>query len=143
VAAMTEYATADDLAAYPGGSAVPNTDAPVLLARANRFLNANVFRFCWFQCDADGIPTDTTVRQAFTDAVCAQVVWWDELGDSTGATGAGWGDVAIGSVRLARSGTAASDGSDSPARQIAAEVWDVLQQPDLTPDILTIGLVIT
>jgi hypothetical protein len=33
--------------------------------------------------------------------------------------------------------------SASPARQIAEEVWDVLRSPDLTPDVLTIGLVIS
>jgi hypothetical protein len=139
---MTEYATADDLAAYPGGAAVSDTDAPVLLARANRFLAANLFRLCWYQSDGDGIPTDATVAQAFTDAVCAQVVWWDELGDSTGAVGAGWGSVQIGSVNLSRSVTNV-DASASPARQIAPEVIDILQSPDLTPDRLTIGLVIS
>jgi hypothetical protein len=139
---MPTYATADDLAAYPGGAAISDTDAPTLLARANRFLNANVFRFCWFQCDADGIPTNAIVKQAFADAVCAQVVWWDDLGDSTGAVGAGWGSVQIGSVNLSRSVTNVA-ASASPARQVAEEVWDVLRSPDLTPDVLTIGLVIS
>lgn len=134
------YATADDLAAYTGSSAPADADA--LLAKASRFMDSSVFRFCWFQSDGDGIPTDQLVSDAFRDAVCAQAAWWDALGDSTGAAGAGWGNVAIGSVSLGRSVTNVA-AEASPARQIAPEVWDVLLAPDLTPDRLTIGLVIT
>lgn len=143
---MPIYATPDDLAAYPGGSAVSASDAPTLLARAHRLLGASLFRFCWYQMGADTLPSNTLVADAFRDAVCAQVVWWDELGDSIGALGAGYGSVSIGSASLSRSGrdgVVASDGSDSPARQIAPEVIDALRQPELTPDILTVGLVIT
>lgn len=134
------YATAADMAAYTGAAAP--TDADALLAKASRFLDSSVFRLCWYQADGDGLPTDQLVAQAFTDAVCAQAAWWDELGDSTGATAAGWGNVGIGSVQLGRSVTAVK-AEDSPARQLAPEVIDVLQQPDLTPDRLTIGLVIS
>lgn len=137
---MRVYATSDDLAAYTGSSAPANADA--LLAKASRFLDSAVFRLCWYQADGDGLPTNALVTAAFTNAVCAQAAWWDQLGDSTGAAAAGWGSVQIGSVQLGRSVTAVS-AADSPARQIAPEVWDVLQQPDLTPDILTIGLVIS
>jgi hypothetical protein len=134
------YATADDMAAYTGTTAPAGADA--LLAKASRFLDSSVFRLCWYQADSDGLPTNALVTAAFRDAVCAQAAWWDELGDSTGAMGAGWGSVQIGSVNLSRSVTNVSADA-SPARQIAPEVWDVLQQPDLTPDILTIGLVIS
>lgn len=134
------YATAADLAAYTGQAAPPDADS--LLAKASRFLDSGVFRACWFQSDGDGIPTDSLVSDAFRDAVCAQAAWWGELGDSTGAAGAGWGNVQIGSVSLGRSVTAVA-AEDSPARQIAPEVMDVLLSPDLTPDRLTIGLVIT
>jgi hypothetical protein len=134
------YATPDDLTAYTGSSAPANADA--LLAKASRMLDSAVFRLCWFAADADGLPTDDLVRQAFTDAVCAQAAWWDQLGDSTGAMGAGWGNVAIGSVNLGRSVTAVS-AADSPARQIADEVWDVLRSPDLTQDRLWIGAVVS
>jgi hypothetical protein len=134
------YATADDMAAYTGTTAPANADA--LLAKASRFLDSSVFRLCWYQADGDGLPTNALVVAAFRDAVCAQAAWWDELGDSTGAMGAGWGSVQIGSVNLSRSVTNVA-ASASPARQIAEEVWDVLRSPDLTPDVLTIGLVIS
>jgi hypothetical protein len=134
------YATADDMAAYTGTTAPADADA--LLAKASRMLDSSVFRLCWYQADSDGLPTNDLVTAAFRDAVCAQAAWWDELGDSTGAMGAGWGSVQIGSVNLSRSVTNVSADA-SPARQIAPEVWDVLRSPDLTPDILTIGLVIS
>lgn len=134
------YATAADMATYTGTAAPANADA--LLAKASRMLDSAVFRLCWYQADSDGLPTNDLVTAAFRDAVCAQVVWWDELGDSTGAMGAGWGSVQIGSVNLSRSVTNVSADA-SPARQIAPEVWDVLRSPDLTPDVLTIGLVIS
>lgn len=134
------YATPTDLAAYTGEAAP--ADATVLLARAARFLDSKVFRLCWFAADADGLPVDSLVRQAFTNAVCAQVAWWGELGDSTGATSAGWGNVSIGSVSLGRPGAAVS-ANNSPARQVAPEVWDALQSPDMTTDRLWIGAVIT
>jgi hypothetical protein len=134
------YATAADMAAYTGTTAPADADA--LLAKASRFLDSAVFRLCWYQADSDGLPTNALVTAAFRDAVCAQAAWWDELGDSTGAMGAGWGSVQIGSVNLSRSVTNVA-ASASPARQIAEEVWDVLRSPDLTPDVLTIGLVIS
>jgi hypothetical protein len=137
---VSTYATADDLAAYPGGSDVPADQVDVLLARAQRFLDRALFRYCWYQSNGDGVPTDTLVAAAFRDCVCAQVVWWSELGDSTGAVGAGWGSVSIGSVSM--SGGPKTP-ADSPARQVAPEVADVLGAPTLTPDRLTVGLVIT
>lgn len=126
------YATAADLVTYTG-QAAPD-DATALLVKASRFLDSNVFRLCWYEVDAAGIPANAIVLAAFRDATCAQVAWWGELGDSTGAVGAGWGEVRIGSVILNRSATAVS-GGDSPARQFAPEVWDVLQSSDLKPDL--------
>lgn len=134
------YATPTDLAEYTGEDAPAN--ATTLLAKAARLLDSKVFRLSWFAADADGLPTDSLVRQAFTNAVCAQVAWWDELGDSTGAMAAGWGNVSIGSVSLGRSVTTVSADS-SPARQVAPEVWDILRSPDLTTDRLRIGAAIT
>jgi hypothetical protein len=128
------------MAAYTGTTAPADADA--LLAKASRMLDSSVFRLCWYQADSDGLPTNALVTAAFRDAVCAQAAWWDELGDSTGAMGAGWGSVQIGSVNLSRSVTNVA-ASASPARQVAEEVWDVLRSPDLTPDVLTIGLVIS
>ncbi|GAA2825347.1 hypothetical protein RMN57_13240 [Kitasatospora sp. CM 4170] len=133
------YANPDDLTAYTGQPAP--ADATRLLTRASQMLDSQVLRACWYVADpTTGMPTDSLVLAAFRDAACAQVEWWQELGDSTGAAGVGWGGVKIGSVDLSRSVTSVS-GSDSPARQIAPQVWDALQAPDLTPDRFRLGAV--
>jgi len=126
------YATAEQYEAYTGAAAPVDIDAR--LARAGRFLDANVFRLCVYTADATtGLPTDTVVAAAFADAVCAQAEWGVEVGDVTGAAGAGWGNVSIGSVQLGRSVTSVS-GSDSPGRQVAPAVQDCLAIPELTRD---------
>lgn len=131
------YATAADLAAYTGATAPADADA--LLAKASRFLDAAVFRLCWYIPDpATGMPTDAVVIAALRDATCAQAAWWTQLGDSTGAMGAGWGQIRIGRVDMSRS-LVATQAEDSPARQVAPEVWDVLGSPDLTPDVFRVG----
>ncbi|KMS66807.1 hypothetical protein ACZ91_67775, partial [Streptomyces regensis] len=60
----------------------------------------------------------------------------------TGAAGVGWGSVKLGSAELSRSLTATS-GDDSPGRQIAPAAWDALRTPDLTPDVLILGMVVS
>lgn len=120
----------------------PPADAEQLLADASEFLDAEVFRLCWFDADEDGYPANTLVREAFRRATCAQVRWWGKVGDPDGGDGAGWGAVEIGSVRLSRSVTAV-DGADSPARQVAPRVFDALRSPDLTRDIFVLGMVST
>jgi hypothetical protein len=129
------YATTTDLANYL--NAAPPLDGARLLADASRMLDALVLAFCRYDVDDDGMPTDDTVAAAIGRAVCAQVAWWDEIGDHTGAAGVGYGSVAIGSVNLGRSVTSVS-GDDSAARQLAPQVWDELRAPGLH-DKLVIG----
>lgn len=134
------YATSEQYEAYTGQTADADTDR--LLRDASRMFDAEVFRACWFQVDETGMPTNAVVQEAFAAAVSFQVAWWGEVGDSTGASGVGWGNVRIGSVQLGRSVTAVN-GSDSPARQIAPQAWDALRSPDLTPDVFVLGAVCT
>ncbi|MGW0163658.1 hypothetical protein ACWDWT_00485 [Streptomyces sp. NPDC003343] len=133
------YATSEDYQAYTGQT--PPSDAEALLAKASRFLESNVFKICWYEVDADGYPSNALVRQAFRDAACAQAEWYDEIGDTTGATGAGWGSVSLGSASLSRSVTNVT-GAASPAREIAPAVLDVLGASDLTPDVFRLGSVV-
>ncbi|WP_457028104.1 hypothetical protein [Kitasatospora sp. P5_F3] len=132
------YATSAQYATYTG--LAPDADTDRLLGNASKMLDAEVLRLCLFEADTDGYPTNQLVIEAFRDATCAQVQWWGEVGDSTGAAGAGWGSVEIGSVKLGRSVTAVN-GAASPAREVAPQVWDALQSPDLTPDIFVLGAV--
>lgn len=135
------YATSAQYVTYTGQAAPADIDAR--LARASRFLDSQVFRLCWYEVvTATGLPSNTLVIEAFRDAVCAQVQWGVDVGDTTGAAGVGWGTVAIGSVTLSRSVTAVS-GNDAPGRQIAPAVWDALRSPDLTPDLFLLGAVVS
>ncbi|MFJ1865545.1 hypothetical protein ACIOD1_13020 [Streptomyces sp. NPDC088097] len=123
------YASADQYEAHTGTAAPVDIEARI--ARASRFLDANVFRMCSYSVDtATGLPADSAVAEALASAVCAQVEWGVEVGDVTGAAAAGWGTVEIGDVRLGRSVTSVS-GDASAARQVAPAVWDALQSPDL------------
>ncbi|MEU8473759.1 hypothetical protein [Streptomyces hygroscopicus] len=131
------YATAADYQQYTGQA--PPVDVDQLLSRATRMLEAQVLRLCWYEVDTDGMPTNPLVLEAIRRAVCAQVQWWGELGDSIGAAGVGWGSVGIGSVSLSRPG--AASGSASAAREVAPQVADELQSPDLTPEIFRLGAV--
>lgn len=132
------YATSTDLANFLREAAP--LDAGKLLTDASRFLDAEVLRLCRYDVDEDGMPTHATVRAALRDAVCAQVEWWGEVGDSTGAAGVGWGAVSIGSASLSRSVTSVK-GTDSPARQLAPKAIAALKSPELTPDIFRMGAV--
>lgn len=126
------YATTTDLATYL--RAAPPLDAAGLLADASTMLETRVLAYCRYDVDDEGMPSDPDVAQAIARAVCAQVAWWDEVGDHTGAAGAGYGSVSIGSVALGRTtGTAGSSasGADSAARQIAPQVADELRAPHL------------
>lgn len=126
------YATTTDLANYL--RAAPPLDAAGLLADASLMLETRVLAYCRYDVDDQGMPSDPEVAKAIGRAVCAQVAWWDEVGDHTGAAGAGYGNVSIGSVTLGRTtGTASSSasGDDSAARQLAPQVADELRAPNL------------
>lgn len=122
------YATTTDLANYLREA--PPLDAAGLLADASTMLDSRVLAYCRYDVDEEGMPSDPDVAKAIGRAVCAQVAWWEEVGDSTGAVGVGYGSAAIGSVNLGRSVTSVS-GDDSAARQIAPQVADELRAPHL------------
>lgn len=132
------YATAEQYEEYTYATAP--TDIEYRLSRASEFLDAQVFRFCAYNTDTAGLPTESAVADALARATCAQVQWGVDVGDVTGASSAGWGSVKIGSVQLSRSVTSVS-GSDSPGRQVAPAVWDALQSSDLLTAAFRMGAV--
>lgn len=130
------YATSGEYETYTGATAPASIGQ--LLADASRMLEARVFRLCWYEADeTTGMPTNAFVLAAFSDATCAQAQWFDEVGDSTGAAGAGWTSLSLGSASMSRSGPVSGDAS--PAREIAPKAWDALTGMDLTPDIFRLG----
>ncbi|MGW8988718.1 hypothetical protein ACWGRF_02085 [Streptomyces zhihengii] len=134
------YATPEQYEQHTGAAGPPDIGAR--LGQASRFLDGRVFRLCRYAVDDAGMPTVPAVAEAFAAAVCDQVVWGIEVGDTTGAAGAGYTTVSIGSVNLSRSPGAAT-GDEAPGRQIAPAVWDALRSPDLTPDVFLLGAVST
>lgn len=134
------YATVSEYETYTGTTPAPTTTA-ARLRKASRMLERMVLRFCLYDTDtATGAPVHPLVIAAFSEATCAQVAWWAAVGEPSGSDAVGWGSVAIGSVQLGRSVTSVS-GEDSPARQLAPEVWDALLSPDLTADIFRMNAV--
>jgi hypothetical protein len=85
----------------------PPLNAVQLLTDASRALD-DALRTAVYDTDADGLPTEPAVAEAFAEAVCRIVEWWGETGDPVGADG-GWDSVSAGPVSLSRgSGSAAA-----------------------------------
>ncbi|MFH8717238.1 hypothetical protein [Streptomyces zaomyceticus] len=133
------YATVQQYEDFTGQSPAP-ADTAARLARASGMLDRLVLRYCVYDTDPTGLPTNATVAEAFATATCAQVSWWGEVGSPSGSDGAGWSSVSIGSVSLGGATTSPS-GDATPARQVAPEAWDALQSPDLSADIFLMGVV--
>ncbi|MBT2505155.1 hypothetical protein J7I98_04430 [Streptomyces sp. ISL-98] len=135
------YATSAEYVTYTGQTAP--ADIAALLARASRFLDSNAFRLCWYEADTvTGMPTNAVVLAAFSDAVCAQVQWWEETGDELGVAG-NWSSVKIGSVALSGASSSAGGSAAVGGREIAGAALEALRSPDLTADLFILGLVVT
>ena len=83
---MRTYATTEDLAAWLGTAAPANAGA--LLRSASGLVRSETMTAV-YATDADGYPTDTALRAAFREAVCAQAKFWADHGidPSLGAAG--------------------------------------------------------
>lgn len=132
---MRTYATAADYYVFTGGEQpVDENDEPVtdrelnaLLRRASTQVESYV-RLARYETDDDGYPVDPGVSEAMTEATCAQVTWWDETGDVTGADAIS-GVTKILSVSL---GSTAAGGQRSPAEaRASAEAITILRNAGL------------
>jgi len=72
------YATEAELSEWIT-PATPPENAAALLRSASSMMRAET-RSARYATDADGYPTDTALRQAFREAVCAQVKFWADHG---------------------------------------------------------------
>jgi len=124
---MPRYAAPADLAAYTG-TAVPPAGAEFTrqqgqLDRAADLI-ARVTRTARMPIDSAGVPTITLARTAVARATCAQVAYWGEALDETGA-GALYDSVKMAGVELTRART--SSGSRHPAgSRLAPAALDIL-----------------
>jgi hypothetical protein len=81
---MAAYATAAQLAAYLGAPAP--TDAARLLLRASEVLD-DVVRAPFTVDSQTTLPTDTGIAAALANACCAQVEFWQEVGEANDVDG--------------------------------------------------------
>ncbi|WP_027945961.1 hypothetical protein [Amycolatopsis taiwanensis] len=121
------YATRDELVEYAPADVktrIPNDpEATRLLTSASaEVLSAT--KTAIYDADAEGYPSDTTVRQAFRNATCAQAVWWLTGGDDEQGASSQYQTVSIGSLTLARSqpGTATPPSTQRLAPRAAVEL---------------------
>lgn len=92
------YATAAAYAEYSGQT--PPADIDRLLARASELLDSEVLRSSWYDVDdTTGMPTDMQVLEAFSNAACAQVEFWGEVGEDVDMSGP-VEEVKIGSAQI-------------------------------------------
>jgi len=124
---MPRYAAPADLAAYTG------IDAPAAGAEFDRQqaqldraadIIARVTRTARMPIDSVGVPTVALARTAVTRATCAQVTYWGESLDETGA-GSLYDSVKMAGVELTRART--SSGSRHPSgSRLAPAALDIL-----------------
>jgi hypothetical protein len=78
------HATAEQLAAFLGTSAPPNSGR--LLLRASSHIDYHTHSA--YTVDPDtGLATDDEVAAALADAVCAQIEFWVEVGEASNIDG--------------------------------------------------------
>lgn len=85
---MDPYAVEADLAEWLTGSdyPAPTGDAATrVLTRASEVIRDHVTG--WYDTDDTGTPTDAAVTAALTDATCAQVEQWAEVGEELDVAG--------------------------------------------------------
>lgn len=132
------YATASDFYDFTGGDdpnkdgegeeipePVEDKDLNARLRRASGVIDG-LTRRSVFDADEEGYPTDSVISEAFKDATCAQVAYWEETDDPTGAISQE-GNVSIGSVTLGARGRSAGNGApDENQSRIATEAVEIL-----------------
>lgn len=106
---MRQYADSTALAAYPGGSAVASDSVDLLLRTASRVVD-KLLTGILYDTDSDGMPTDTDVAQALSDATCAIALEADARGSLNAGQTQQWESVQIGNVALSTlQGASATD----------------------------------
>jgi len=78
-------------------------------------------RLARYDVDEDNYPTDATIADAFTEATCAIVEFWEDTDDPRGAE-ASAGAVKIGSVSLGT--TNSNQASDSPRDKLVGRIGE-------------------
>lgn len=85
-----------------------------------------------YETDDEGLPTDIDVQDAMRDAVCAQVAYFLETGDASGAAAAAPAS-SIGSLSL---GGKAQAGRDLQESRYSPEAIEILSVAGLTSGVV-------
>jgi len=131
------YATHQDLINYTQGFTftVPaEPESTRLRTRASEMVDEALLTAVYDTDPTTKLPTDPEVAAAMRDAMCAQVVWWDETGDEQGAMGQ-YSTVSIGSVALGRGSSPA--GAVGGGRTLGPPAATHLRLAGLTPGAVT------
>lgn len=97
---MRQYATAAQLAAYPGGDTIAPGDADARLRAASRVVDDCLTGVVYDTDPVTLLPTDPDVAQAMADATCAIAVEAQAAGLNTAGATQQWDQVRIGNVSL-------------------------------------------
>lgn len=121
------FATPAEYEAFTGQPAPANVDR--LLARASRLVSAAT-KAALYDTDPAGYPTDTDIRDALRDAVCAQVGEWARrdtaAADGDDVAASPWTSVSAGSLSFSRQSAPTATSEDSSLVPEAVEILDDL-----------------
>ncbi len=130
--AQRVYATLADFEDFTDGDHADESEdvTNAKLRRASSVIDG-LTRRSVYDIDDDGYPTDADVADAFKDATCAQMAWWDENDDVTGAASQE-GATSIGSVSIGATGRSTGHGAPAAAAsRIAPEAVQILTNAGL------------
>jgi hypothetical protein len=129
--ALPVYAKVSDLKKFLGVEELDasDTEAKAGLRRASNEVRG-LTRTTVYETDDDGLPTDTAVLEAFKDATCAFVAYWDETGDITGGNAIA-GPVKILSVTLGGTATGGASSRSAADARRADEAVTILRNAGL------------
>lgn len=119
------YATQEQYRAWSGDETATVSDA--LLTRASMQVDL-ILRGAVYDVNDQSMPTNVDVIQALQDATCAQIQWWDELGDTTGAGAASqFQSAALGSASYTKgySSAGSNAGNGSGLSPTAFQILEV------------------
>lgn len=125
------YATLSDYRGYTGDTT--DTASVALLTRASLDID-NALKGALYDVDDNtGLPTKTKVIEALRDATCAQVQWWDEIGDTSGTGAAGqFQSAQLGTAAYTR-GYTAGGSSAGNSTTLAPAAFKILSVEGLLP----------
>jgi len=127
------YATLADYEDFTDGDHEPASEdvTNATLRRASIVIDG-LTRTSVYEVDEDGYPTDVDVAEAFKDATCAQMSYWDITDDVTGAESQ-MGPTRIGSVSFGGSGASgnAQNGKSPASSRVSPEAIEILRNAGL------------